>query len=107
MREPISLDRLSGVLHLLSLCHVQWCKYRVVRRSRLSIEACRYEVRHVSGVGQRSPPRGGVDPQAPNQQLLVDEDNDDDLPASEAAGSPVTCITIGTVCRLANGQHLA
>ena len=66
-------------------------------QSGLSVYACRYEVRHVSGVGQRSPPRGGVDPQAANQQLIVDDDNDDDLPASEAAGLPVTCITISTV----------
>ncbi len=51
----------------------------------------------MSGVGQRSPPRGGVDPQAANQQLLVDDDNDDDLPASAAAGLPASCITVSTV----------
>jgi hypothetical protein len=33
----------------------------------------RFEVKHVSGGGRRSPPRGGVDPSGENQQLLVDE----------------------------------
>ena len=51
----------------------------------------------MSGVGQRSPPRGGVDPQAANQQLLVDDDNDDDLPDSAAAGPRASCIFISTV----------
>ncbi|EIE24244.1 hypothetical protein COCSUDRAFT_47203 [Coccomyxa subellipsoidea C-169] len=37
----------------------------------------KYEVRHVSGGGQRSPPRGGFDITASNQQLLVDEPDED------------------------------
>ncbi|CAL8462199.1 g1730 [Coccomyxa elongata] len=37
----------------------------------------KYEVRHVSGGGQRSPPRGGFDLTAENQQLLVDEPDED------------------------------
>jgi len=47
----------------------------------------------VSGGGQRSPPRGGVNPDAPNQQLLVDDDEDDNLPASAAAGLTCHCVS--------------
>jgi len=36
----------------------------------------RWEVKHMPGGGQRSPPRGGADPAAANQQLLVDSDSD-------------------------------
>ena len=49
-------------------------------------DACRYQVKHVSGGGQRSPPRGGLDPKSANQQLLVSDD-DDDLAPSAAAGA--------------------
>ena len=35
----------------------------------------RWEVKHMHGGGQRSPPRGGADPAAANQQLLVDSDS--------------------------------
>ncbi len=47
----------------------------------------------MSGGGQRSPPRGGVDPDAPNQQLLVDDNEDDNLPASAAAGLTCHCVS--------------
>ena len=47
----------------------------------------------MSGGGQRSPPRGGVDPDAPNQQLLVGDDEDDNLPASAAAGLSCHCVS--------------
>ena len=54
----------------------------------------------MSGGGQRSPPRGGVDPDAPNQQLLVDDDEEDNLPASAAAGLTCHCVssTVATEC---------
>ena len=74
-------------------------------RNRPSARPCRYEVRHVSGVGQRSPPRGGVDPQGANQQLLVDDDNDDDLPASAAAGHACSCPTISAVAQCSTMQY--
>ncbi|KAK9837431.1 hypothetical protein WJX81_001944 [Elliptochloris bilobata] len=35
----------------------------------------KWEVKHMHGGGQRSPPRGGADPGAANQQLLVDSDS--------------------------------
>ena len=43
-------------------------------------------MKHVSGGGQRSPPRGGVDANAANQQLLVGDD-EEDLAPSAAAGA--------------------
>ena len=35
-------------------------------------------MKHISGTGRRSPPRGGLDPSAQNQQLLADDDDDED-----------------------------
>ena len=40
----------------------------------------------MSGGGQRSPPRGGLDPNSANQQLLVSDD-DEELAPSAAAGA--------------------
>ena len=37
---------------------------------------CRFEVKHVSGMGGRSPPRGGAAVDAANQQLLVDSEEE-------------------------------
>lgn len=63
----------------------------------------RYEVRHVSGGGQRSPPRGGFDPAAENQQLLVDEPNEEVvLPA--ASGTTLHLGDIFVHCKWQNSS---
>lgn len=49
---------------------------------------CRYEVKHISGTGRRSPPRGGVDPSAQNQQLLADDDDEEDAALAGPTGGP-------------------
>eukprot|EP00884_Botryococcus_braunii_P023476 jgi/Botrbrau1/9812/Bobra.0322s0017.2 len=37
----------------------------------------KWEVKHVSAMGRRSPPRGGLDPLADNQQLIVGESDEE------------------------------
>ena len=48
---------------------------------------CRFEVKHVSGMGGRSPPRGGAAVGAANQQFLAgsDEEADEDRQAGANA----------------------
>ena len=53
--------------------------------------ALRYTVKYVSGTGQRSPPRGGADPSAHNQQLLVAGDDEDDAGAGVGGTGAATC----------------
>lgn len=47
----------------------------------------RFEVKHVSGMGGRSPPRGGVAVDAANQQLLVDSEEE---PADDTQAGAIT-----------------
>ena len=59
---------------------------------------CRYEVRHVSGGGQRSPPRGGFDLTAENQQLLVDEPDEDAMIAGTSGTKTLALMTFLLQC---------
>ena len=51
--------------------------------------SARFEVKHVSGMGGRSPPRGGAAVSAPNQQFLADSDQEaaDDRQADANTGT--------------------
>ncbi len=67
------------LLHLLrnNLCFVH---YKAVCTPSATLSAlfgiCRFEVKHVSGMGGRSPPRGGAAAGAANQQFLADSDEE-------------------------------
>ncbi len=49
---------------------------------------CRFEIKHVSGLGNRSPPRGGQEGSAANQQILLSSSEDDSKGVS-FAGSKI------------------
>ena len=48
--------------------------------------ASRFEVKHVSGMGGRSPPRGGADAAAANQLFLTGSDDEVDHDEQGGAG---------------------
>ena len=52
---------------------------------------CRFDIKHVSGLGGRSPPRGGVDPNSGNQQFVLSSSEDEE--AGEGADEPGPALT--------------
>ena len=57
----------------------------------------RFEVKHVSGLGNRSPPRGGGEGGAANQQILVSSSDDGSEGGSPAHPSESSFMT-GKIC---------
>lgn len=55
------------------------------------VALCRFDIKHVSGMGGRSPPRGGIDPNSGNQQFVLASSEDEE--GGEGADEPGPALT--------------